>query len=330
MRIDNLLQVTDGMLQNIPSVGHIESIKIDPLKVQRGDLFIDIKNSLQNQAVAYENGAYVIISENISQIIDNEIAWIEVDSLRLCAVKLARYEFSKKNGKILFLGDVEQEILHSIAKNSEFIKLSSNVYKTLITIKQSGENCNFTCSDERLAFSIDPSSAALKVCNGINIFMSNSPFFSSFVFDSVYYQDIAIPNIFVKKVCSVISFLSSNHIEYSLKNISLKKHFSPKFVDFKLQKREFGQSSKVLVFERDIDLIDLEIKYLQKFTNELLVCIPKKYSKYISFDNFISFVNNIDLIDTLRQNFRYALILGDKSLYKELFLPQASKQASLF
>ncbi len=330
MRIDNLLQITDGMLQNIPSVQQIESIKIDPLKVQRGDLFIDVKNSLQNQILAYENGAFAIISENISQIIDNEIAWIEVDSLRLAVVKLSRYELNKKNGKILFLDDIEQEILHSIIKHNEFIKLSSNAYKTLVSIKQSGENSKFTCSDERLTYSIDPSCSTLKESFNIKVFTSSSPFFSSFTFKDIFYHNIRVPNIFIKKVCNIITYLSLDNTIYNFNNLCLKKHFSSKFVDCKLQKREFGQSSKVIIFEKDIALISSEIKYLQKFTDELLVCVPKKYSKYIRFDKFISFGNNADLMDILKQNFRYALVLGERLLYKDLFLPKTSKQMSLF
>ncbi|NOX16470.1 MAG: hypothetical protein GXP61_10720 [Epsilonproteobacteria bacterium] len=330
MRIENLLQITDGLLQNIPCVLQIESIKIDPLKINRGDLFIDVNNSLQNQALAYENGAYAIISENISQIIDNEIAWIEVDSLRLAVVKLSRYEFSKKNGKILYLDDVEQEILQSIVKHNEFIKLSSNAYHTLIAIRQSGENSKFTCSNERLAYSIDPQSKTLKEAFNINIFASNSPFYSSFAYNEIFYHNLKIPSIFIKKACSVISYLLSNKIHFDASNIHLEKHFSSKFVDFKLQKKEFGQSSKVIIFEQDMDLIIKEMIYLQKFTNELLICIPKKYSKYMRIKEFISFSNELELLNILKQNFRYVLVLGEKLIYKNLFLPKTSNQKSFF
>ncbi|MCF6173045.1 MAG: hypothetical protein L3J44_04590 [Campylobacteraceae bacterium] len=330
MRIENLLQITDGLLQNIPCVQQIESIRIDPLKVQRGDLFIDIKNSLQNQILAYENGAFAIMSENISQIIDNEIAWIEVDSLRLAVVKLSRYEFSKKNGKILYLDGVEQEILQSIVKHNEFIELSANAYQTLIAIRQSGQNNKFTCSNERLAYSIDPQSKTLKESFNINVFDSSSPFYSSFVYKEVFYHNIKMPNIFIKKACGVISYLLDNKISFDANNVNFKKHFSSKFIDFKLQKKEFGQGSRVVIFEQNRDLISLELKYLQKFTNELLVCIPKKYSKYMKIDNFLAFSNDLELMSLLKKNFKYALILGERLIYKNLFAPKTSKQESLF
>jgi len=200
----------------------------------------------------------------------------------------------------------------------------------LIAILQSGENNKFTCSDERLAYSIDPTSKTLQECIHINIFDSNSPFYSSFIYCGIFYHNLKIPSIFIKKACSVISYLLSNEIHFDTNNMHLEKHFSSKFVDFKLQKKEFGQSSKVIIFEQDMDLIIKEIIYLQKFTNELLVCIPKKYSKYMRITEFVSFRNKLELLNILKQNFRYALVLGEELIYKNLFLPKTSDQRSLF
>jgi ferrochelatase len=330
MRIENLLRITDGILQNIPSVQEIESIKIDPLKVQRGDLFLDIKNSPQNQNLALQNGAFAIISEEISQIIDNEIAWIEVDSLRLACVKLSRYEFNKKNGNILYIDDVQKELLQSIVRHKEFVNLSSNVYQSLVSIRQAGENYKFTCSDERLAFSIDSTCATLKDCFNIEVFDSNSPFYSSFSCNDIFYNNIKLPNIFIKKLCCVIDYLQSKKIEFNLHNICLKEHFSSRFVDYKLNKKEFGQSSKVIIFEKDINLINHEINYLKKFTNELIVCIPRKYLKYVKLKDIFVFTNKDDLKNVLANSFKYALVLGERLSFKELFIPKISNQLSLF
>jgi len=330
MRIENLLQITDGILQNIPSVQEIESIKIDPLKVQRGDLFLDIKNSPQNQNLALQNGAFAIISEEINHIIDNEIAWIEVDSLRLACVKLSRYEFNKRNGQILYIDDVQKELLQSIVRHKEFVNLSSNVYQSLVSIRQAGEDCKFACSDARLAFSIDSTCATLKDCFNIEAFESSSPFYSSFSCNNTFYNNIKLPNIFIKRLCCVIDYLQRKKIDFNLHNICLKEHFSSKFVDYKLNKKEFGQSSKVIIFEKDIDLIKHEMNYLKKFTEEMIVCIPKRYLKYIKLKNISVFSSKEDLKCILEKSFKYALVLGDRLSFKEIFAPKISKQSSLF
>ena len=102
MRIEDVIRITDGLLQNFPSVEMCESIKIDPLKVKRGDLYLDIKCSTQNQKKALDNGAFAIISEKVSEVFDNEIAWIEVDSLRLACVNYVDMNLAEKTAIYFF------------------------------------------------------------------------------------------------------------------------------------------------------------------------------------------------------------------------------------
>ncbi len=331
MKIENITRITDGILQNFPSVDQINSIKMDPLKVERGDLFFDIKSSFENQKCAIEKGAYAIISEKITNILDNEVAWIEVDSLRLACIKLSRYEFSKKNSEIICLDDDAQEIMHIITKNKEFQKLPTDVYQTLVIIKKSGENIRYTCSDKRLAHSIDPSCKTLEECFNIQFFTPKSPFFSSFTCKDKFYYDIKIPNIFVQKLCMVIQYLTKKKIPFDVHNISMEEHFSPIFIDFKLNKKDFGQSSKVIIFENNMDFIDSEIKHLKYFSKDFIICIPKRYTNCFShFNNSYFFVGKDDLKSHLNKSFRYALIFGEKKDYEELFTTKKIDMESLF
>ena len=320
MRIEDTIRLTDGVLQNFPSVTQTESIKIDPNTVKRGDLFLDTKNSFEDQKTALENGAFAIISEKILEILDSEIAWIEVDSLRLASIKLSRYEFSKKNSKIFYLDGISQEILHLITKNQEFTELSSNTYTALITIKKSGENTKYTCSDERLAFSIDPDCQKVDEECDIQKFKPKSPFYSSFICDENFCQELKIPMIFADRVCKITKFLKKQEIYYNLTSICLEKHFSPLFVDYNLNKKEFGQSEKVIIFEQSIDFLDSEIKYLYNFSKEFIVCVPKRYRNYFSnYQNIFLFSSFDELKDLLKRNIRYILVFGEKKSYEMNF-----------
>ncbi len=330
MRIENTIRIIDGLLQNFPSVDHTESIKINPQKIKRGDLFLDIEGSAQDQKTALDNGAYGIISEKIQEVLDPEIAWIEVDSMRLACVKLARYEFSKKNSKIIYLDDISQEILQSITKNHEFIALSSNVAQTLMAIKKSGENVKYSCSDERLAYSIDPYCEKIDNKFIIKKFKEKSPFYSSFICGDEFYNNIKIPTIFADKICQIVAYLRQNSIDFNLKNGSLSRHFSPLFIDFNLNKKEFGQSEKVLIFENSMDFLDFEIKYLSIFSQKLIICVPRRYINYFKNRNISFFSNLEELKNLIRKNCRYILILGEKEEYDEIFKTTKPKNRSLF
>ncbi|MFK5882092.1 MAG: hypothetical protein QM482_07740 [Sulfurospirillum sp.] len=331
MRIEDTIRLTDGILQNFPSVTQTESIKIDPLCVKRGDLYLDINNSTDDQKTALKNGAFAIISEKIPEILDQEIAWIEVDSLRLACIKLSRYEFNRKNSKILFLDDISQEILHCITKNHEFIELSSNVYNTLVTIKKSGENVKYTCSDERLALSIDPDSKRLNTNCDIQKFKSKSPFYSSFTCNEKFCQDIKIPTIFIEKLCTIINFLKDKNMDFNVHNLSLSRHFSPVFIDHNLNKKEFGQGEKAVIFEENMDFLDFEIKYLSSFSKEIITCIPKRYRNYFSnYKNIFLFSSIDELKSLLEKNFRYILVFSAKADYESMFESKKRIYRSLF
>jgi len=334
MRIEDIVRITDGLLQNFPSVDQIESIKIDPDKVQRGDLFLDVDNSLQKQKKAVENGAFAVISEEILEISDEEIAWIEVDSLRLACVKLARYEFSKKNGKIFFIDDISQEIIQQITKNLEFTKLYSNVFKTLITIIATGENMKFSCSDERLAFSLDPFCHKIDCRYSLEIFKAKSPFYVSFVCNNIFFHDIKIPNIFVNRLCSIITYFEDKNIEFNVHKLHLNRHFSPVFINHGLKKKEFGQGEKVIIFENNKENLDLEISHLSNFSDNFIICIPKIYKNYfLHYKNvfLLSFDGCDDEIkDLVKKEYRYILIFGEKDNYEKIFKTKEEDYRSLF
>ena len=331
MRIEDIVRITDGLLQNYPSVDQIESIRIDPDKIKRGDLFLDINNSLQNQKKAVENGAFAILSEEISKIIDEEIAWIEVDSLRLACVKLARYEFIKKNGKILFSDDISQEIIQKITKNLEFTKLFSNVYKTLIAVMASGENMKFTCSDERLAFSLDPYCHKIDCRYALEVFETKSPFYVSFICNNKFFHDIKIPNIFINRLCAIITYFEDKNIEFNVQKLHLDKHFSPVFVNYGLMKKEFGQGEKVIIFEDNKENLDLEIDHLSNFCNNFIICVPKIYKNYfLHHKNVYLLSSNEEIKDLVQKDYRYILIFGKKDNYENIFKIKKEDYRSLF
>ena len=334
MRIEDIVRITDGIIQNFPSVDHVESIKIDPEKIKRGDLFLDIDNSLQNQKRAVENGAFALISEEISEISDEEIAWIEVDSLRLACVKLARYEFSKKNGKILFVDDISQEIIQKITKNLEFTKLYSNVFKTLMAIIAAGENMKFSCSDERLAFSIDPFCDKIDSKYSLEIPEIKSPFYLSFVCNDSFYNNIKIPHIFADRLCSIITYFENKDIEFDIRKLHLDNHFSPLFINHGLIKKEFGLGEKVIIFENNRENLDLEISHLSNFSNNFLICVPKIYKNYFAkYKNIFLLSHNgylEEIKDLAKKEYRYILIFGQKDDYEKIFKTKEKEYRRLF
>ena len=92
MQISSILDIIGGRLLNSPSISFIYSFKTQASKVKEGDLFI--ARNLDDIALAVNNGAFAIILENTYPIIDNEIAWIKVDSINLSLIQIIRFKLA--------------------------------------------------------------------------------------------------------------------------------------------------------------------------------------------------------------------------------------------
>ncbi|WP_331775772.1 hypothetical protein [Sulfurospirillum sp. 1612] len=331
MRIEDITKIIDGKLQNFPSVDHVNAFRINPDNIAQGDLFLDANNSVYNQKTAIKNGAYAIVSENILSVLDNEIAWIEVDSLRLACIKLSRYEFSKKNSSLLFLNDIAEEMLHSIIKYKTYEKLPSNTYKALLLLTKNGENIQYTCSDERLAHSIDPVCDKIKEHASIQYLQSKSPFYSSFIYKDVFYKNLKIPSIFIEYFCEILEFVAEKKLHHDAHSVIMSEHFVSVFIDNKLHKKDFGQTTKAVIFEKNIDYLDMEFKYLERFTEDLVLCVPKRYANYFkTCTHACLFKDKQELATKLKENFRYALVFGDIKEYHDIFSQPKIEHRGLF
>ena len=82
MRLDNLINLTDGVLLNTPSINQIESFCFEPQNATRGALYFDTNRVQESIEIAIKNGAYAIIVDSDCSVSDSEIAWIKVENIQ--------------------------------------------------------------------------------------------------------------------------------------------------------------------------------------------------------------------------------------------------------
>jgi len=87
MKIEDIINLTEGVLTNTPKVHAIEAATVYPSKVDQGDLFFSSSQEEIDKAI--KNGAYAIVYDN-NEIIkkDDEIAWIKVSDIQLAALSV--------------------------------------------------------------------------------------------------------------------------------------------------------------------------------------------------------------------------------------------------
>ena len=90
MKIETLVNLIGGELLNSPYISEVTSFTDNKDNVTRGSCFFVKKSEDIEKAV--KNGAYAIVSENFENIIDKEIAWIRVDSIKKSVFNIFKYE----------------------------------------------------------------------------------------------------------------------------------------------------------------------------------------------------------------------------------------------
>lgn len=334
MRIESLARIIDGEILNFPSITYIDQIRTDPKKIKRADAYIckndkDVKNAI-------DNGAYAIISEERLSIIDEEIAWITVDSIEKAIIRYLRYKTIQLESRFFLCDDIIYEILKSISMSKEILFLNDDLFENFSSIVNASDNTIFVCKDKKTVNDIYPAYLSIDETKK-NFFkiIKNSLFLTDLIYKDKYYHDLKIPYIFIPQLNSSITFLEKLSLDFSLENLSLDRHFNPIFVDNAFHIKDFGQTSRVLIEEINETHIEKELDYLKKYAKyaKISLFIPKGFVGDFNGTDTCRYDDFYDIINSNRQDYNFFLILNKEK--KDIFaflkdIKQTKSERSLF
>ncbi len=295
MQITSLLDIVDGRLLNQPSISFIYSIKTSPIKVKEGDLFI-VQDD-KDIELALKNGAFALIVNKDVEILDNEIAWIKVNSLEGTIIKLIRYLLSNLEVTAFYCNNASYELFKILKKSNTHknIKLVptkiSNFFKLIDDLEK---NDTLICLGKELLDNIYPINFNFNTKEyEVKNLIEHSIFETTFSYEDKYFSKLKISNLYINDFLDVFSFLNFDADLNKLKNFY---HLKPIFVDKLINPIDFGKSDKFLIAQKNSDLVLKEINYLEK---------KYKYGKilYLTTKNIGDFAKNIDyfLINSLEE-----------------------------
>jgi ferrochelatase len=333
MKIESLLRITGGVLLNTPSVNTISDIKISPAKILSKDLFIDINNSEDEISEAIKNGAYCIVTASIPNITDEEIAWICVESLHMALIKLSRFFATDKNFNFVLLSSLQYQLSKYLHLETKVQTLSQTPSDALLQIINAPSETIFFVIDNAFITKIDPTLTPSKNSLEPDSIFEKSIFYSSFIFSQKFFTEIRLPSIFIPHLCSLLHYLDTSEIEYTLENFNNFEHFYPQFIDNSLHAKDFGTTRKALIFESDCELFQEEINFLERKIdfNDLIVFIPTdKVDSFTCKAQKIVYKHALEIDKLKNRGFRYALIYGKISDFQESMKEKCSQQMTLF
>ena len=315
MKIEDILNLTEGILSNTPKVQAIEAATVYHSKVDHGDLFFSSNQEEINKAI--ENGAYAIVydDENIVRN-DDEIAWIKVSDIQLAAYKLIRYVVIKKEASFFLFSEHELTFLKMILTHKTNISFIANDWRKAFEQILNSDDSLFVGTDKELMELIKPDVQKLnREVDGYPV--SDTLFRTTFKVGAFVYQEKELIPFHLEYLLRAIDFCETRELPYSVDRIKYTKHFLPIFIDMKLKSTRPSNSDRVAIFTDSLSDITKAREYVMRsnmWVKSIVLTPPK--TKVPNIDHPHWFKNEEEVRELLKSiHFNYAFIYNaDKSI----------------
>lgn len=316
MRLENFLALTHGKLVSEPCVNIFINTVFNAHKVKRGDLFIAY--DLTDIGIAVENGAYGIVFNGSVDILDAEIAWIEVENLDNAVRRLLRFRMIEKEIVVYECNEIILKLALQIITQPDFIALKGDlqtVFRSLWNIPD--RTTVLFCPDINSRDIFTEIKTLPKIhTNSIDI-MEQTLFETSFIYENTFYERQLISPFFIPYLEELLHLLKSLKINFRLRKFTPIEHFEAVFTNNSFEIKNFGTSDKVLIFEPNASLIESEIMFLQERASwaDIIFILPS-YITCMDNSKIFSYDDEKKIIGILRENnFHFALVVGvDRSI----------------
>jgi len=320
MKIEDIINLTNGTLQTNPTIKAVEGVTLFPSKIDQGDLFIS--NDSEEIAKAIEGGAYAIVYDDAAiEINDTESAWIKVESIYEAAFRVVRYVILNKAVDFCYLTPHEMTYLKMILTQKSNISFLSNDWKKAFEQIVNSNGRLFVGSNKEMMKTIKSDMKILgKEVDGY--MLGGTLFKSTFKVEKYIYQEKDFTPFHLSALLKVIQFCHEHELPYSIDKLKYTKHFTPIFIDYDLSKTQPKNSDRVIIFVDNIDDIVKAreyIKYNGQWIKSVILTPPNTKIAEI-YDNPYWFENDaqgIELLKTLHYNYAFVYTL-DKSILKNI------------
>ena len=315
MKIEDILNLTEGILTNTPKIQAIEAATVYYSKVEHGDLFFSSNQEEIDQAIA--NGAYAIVYDDDSIIRkDEEIAWIKVSDIQLAAFKLIRYVIIKKEAKFYLLLEHELTFLKMIIKHKGTISFIPNDWRKAFEQILNSDGTLFVGTDKELMQLIQPEIE--KINREVDGYLvSDTLFKSTFKVDGFVYQEKELIPFHLEYLLRAVDFCNIHDLPYTMDRIKYTKHFLPVFIDNKLRSTQASKSDQVVIFTDNLPDIAKAREYVMRsnmWVKSVVFTPPKTKVPGIDHPHWFKSEEEVrELLKTIHYNYAF-IYNADKSI----------------
>jgi ferrochelatase len=309
MRLENIVALTHATLLNDPYVSEFSSIVFDATKVKRGDLYVAFETDEISLALA--NGAYAVLFQKPTQILDSEVAWLKVEDLENALLRLLRFRFVEKEIEAFCCDPLVLELSLGIDTFSKVIPLYGDFQTLIQQVWDIEHGAKVLFSEKFTDANLFTKIFELSHIHKHTIEVVEKTLFEvSFIFDNTYYEQVPLSPFFIPHLEKLLNFYKTHEIPFRLKKFTHVNHFEIVFTNNAFDVKEHGSSELVLFFEKDLELLEEEMAYLEKELHwaKVLYILPRSFqSERVAH----YYENPCDIFAVLENNkFHYAFIGG--------------------
>ncbi len=313
MRLENIIALTNAKLLNEPVVSVYEEIVFDASKVKRGDIFIAFDTASIKEAL--HNGAYAIIFENSVEISDDEVAWLQVVSLYNALLRLLRFRLVEKNLSVYECDEITLQLALSIDTASKVVPLRGDMQSLVKKLWDIPDGSILLFCQKYTQKDLFTDVKELPRIHKYSVDVIEKTLFeTSFIFHNIYYERVQLSPFFIPFLEHLLNFYVLQNIEFRFKKFEHLENFEIIFTNKNFQPQEFGSSELVLIFEKNLSLIEMELDFLQNHAPwaKMIYLVPLhvKDPQECSAECFF-YEKEEEIVDILkRSDFHFALIYG--------------------
>ncbi len=204
MNISSLNEILKGTLLNKPSVSRADSFTDKLHRVSFGDCFFCNNTKDINQAI--KQGAYVIVTSKDIKTLNEDTAYIRVDTLKKAKIRLIRYLLNKHNVNFKIVSKEYAKLHKCFKRYQNSFLLSNKISKdfSIILKALSGEGeFRIISDDEKYSKLLYPLAQKLSVAKYIEQADIKGCFYSSFVYQNIIYKQINLPSMYVNMLVDI-------------------------------------------------------------------------------------------------------------------------------
>ena len=326
MKIEDLLNLTAGTMITEPTVTAINSVSVYPSKIEQGDLFIS--NDNEEIISAIEKGAYAIVfSDPAVKTFDDEVAWIQVNSIEKAAFKLIRYVLISRESSFYLFTEHELSFMRMIVTQKSNLEILPNDWRKMFEKILNSEAKMFIGTDIELMKTIKPDVSILNKESSCEI-ITDTLFRVTFKINNFIYQEKEITPFHVDILQRVVEFCDLHHFPYDLDRVKYTKHFVPVFIDGFLNVMTPSKSDKVAIFTDNLgDIYKAReyVRYNGAWVKTVVLTPPKTKVDGIDRPNWYLDVDEArDILKNAYFNYAFVYAL-DRTM-----LPKIKEEYSLF